>query len=747
MNISSLRLFISLFTLFCALGFAQEPQPVVPKIITLRGYLGSDELSTAKKLLDEKPLKLVITVNSNGGDLPQVLEFAKKIYNLKREQNTHVTVYINDYALGPAAILPLLADEIDISVVTSWGAIPLGTEDAVSTNVLSNQVISLIDASRPHAELLKLMAMAMSDPAFGLVIENGVLKPASDGKGVSVKGETLVLNQNQLIELGIVKAVIKPEEFYKQYSFSEQQVEAVQQTSAISRVANRKQALVDSLKEHIKFDPNRPNFIGYIVIDDRTSGINQSTWLYVKKALDYYKENKPRFIILELNTPGGEVYAAQKISDALKEMDTQFNIPVVAFINNWAISAGAMLAYSCRYIAVVKDASMGAAEPIIAGQSGETKEASEKVNSAIRTDFANRAQFFDRNPYIAEAMVDKDLILVMRHGKIIKLDSESQIRYKGPDSDEIISPKGKLLTLNAEQLMRYGVADILLQPAKLDPITEKEKEAGKWPASKNLLFHSPYFEEIPTAVIDEYKVDWKTRFFMFLSHPVVSSILFMGMLLGFYMEMNNPGMSLPGTIGLTCLFLIILSSFALEIGSMLELILLVAGMLIILVEVFVLPTFGLLGFIGIIFFLAGLFGLMLPGLGSVSYEFDTQTFNAAGEVFFQKLAWLSVSLVISLIIMGLLGKYVMPKFGLFNRFVLKGNEQEGYLAVDTQKDLPKIGTKGEVISTLRPAGKVMINDTVYDAISPGNFIEKGTKIHVVGADSGSLIVNEDLSGE
>ena len=80
--------------------------------------------------------------------------------------------------------------------------------------------------------------------------------------------------------------------------------------------------------------------------------------------MDYYKKNPPLFLILELNTPGGEVFTAQKISDALKELDTQMDIPVVAYINTWAISAGAMIAYSCRYIAIVNDSSMGAAEPV-----------------------------------------------------------------------------------------------------------------------------------------------------------------------------------------------------------------------------------------------------------------------------------------------------------------------------------------------------------------------------------------------
>ncbi len=146
--------------------------------------------------------------------------------------------------------------------------------------------------------------------------------------------------------------------------------------------------VLEKLRQHILYSANGVNTIGHLVIDDHTGGINQGTWLYIKNALESYKKTKPIFIILELNTPGGEVYPAQQISDALKNFDIQYDIPVVCFINNWAISAGAMLAYSCRFIVATKDASMGAAEPLILGEHSQTLPASEKINSALRADFA-----------------------------------------------------------------------------------------------------------------------------------------------------------------------------------------------------------------------------------------------------------------------------------------------------------------------------------------------------------------------
>ena len=117
--------------------------------------------------------------------------------------------------------------------------------------------------------------------------------------------------------------------------------------------------------------------------------------------------------------------------------------------------------------------------------------------------------------------------------------------------------------------MEYGVADILLLPAKLPPITEEEQAQGKWPADKSLLFTYPFFQKYAKEiVIDEYLPDWKERFFALLSHPIVSSLLFLGLVLGFYLELSTPGFGAAGTLAVTCLFLIILSSFANRSGQL-----------------------------------------------------------------------------------------------------------------------------------------------------------------------------------
>lgn len=746
-----LKIFHFLFGLLCFFTipiYSAETQAV----LQLKGHLGKEEINKAKASLNSLHLKdtqkLVLIVNSSSADLPDLLDLAKFIYSQKILKHLNVLVYIDDSAIGPSAILPFLADELYVSLYASWGDIPLGFE-TYPANVLRNRVQSLINPDSPQADLLTALAGAMSDPSQQIAIKDHTWQilqnTAENNKESLPPGQTLVLNQNQLKELNLVKAILSYVEFQKEMNL-EGTVNS-KTTSFRHSFEKLPLDLQEKLQQHIRFNPKGNNQVGYLYVGDRESSINQSTWLYIKQGLDFYKQNKPTFIILELNTPGGEVFAAQKISDALKEMDTQYNVPIVAFINNWAISAGAMLAYSCRFITVVKDGSMGAAEPVLAGEGGKMEAASEKVNSALRSDFASRAGFFNRNPLIAEAMVDKDLILVMRYGKIIKVDNESQIRTTGPEPDVVVSPKGKLLTLNAEELIEYGVADLLLQPRRLDPITKDEKASGKWPGNKMLLFHAPFFSSISQPIVQAYQMDWKTHFFVFLASPVVSSLLFMGLLIGGYMELNHPGLSLPGIFAGSCLFLIILSSFSLELANWLELILLLSGLTLIILELFVLPTMGILMLIGTLLFLAGLVGMIIPGINAIDFEYDTRTINAAGQFVLQRLAWLSGAFILSSMIIAFLARYVVPGFKGFNRLVLAGNEQDaskGYTAGCSPESLPQIGSKGIVLATLRPAGKIIIEEKIYDAISASGLIEAEEKITVQRLEGNVIVVQRTL---
>lgn len=758
-GLSALRgaFFALLGILFLNFGLSAEEMRTAD-VITLNGHLGKEAIDKAKEefeaLKGSEKDTLVVEVDSTSGEILQVLDIARVIYEAKVSRGIKVVVYINGNAIGPASAIPFVADELLASVFVSWGGTTLGEDSSLPTNILRSRIRSLISSSHPQYKLMTLIAEAMVDPAVVVVEDRGWKRGTAEGNGstnvISPESETLVIDHNQLQKLGLSTALF-PRDMLKDYfDLTEEQVARLKEQvrAEDSTLEQLPAEVLEKLSKHINFDKHGKNVVGRITIDNKKTGIDQSTWIYVKSALDYYKEKKPVFIILELNTPGGEVFSSQQISDALMDLDTNYSIPTVAFIDNWAVSAGAMLAYSCRFIGIVKDATMGAAEPVLPGAEGGMQTASEKINSALRADFANRAGFYDRNTLIAEAMVDKSMILVLRNKKILKLETEEQIITSGPSPDVLISAEGKLLTLDSQKMILYGVADFMVEPMKLDPISVEEEEKGEWPAEKSLLFSHSFFKKIPDATIETYQMNWKIAFFAILASPAVASLLFMGMMVGFYVEMNSPGFGLPGSVALVCLFFIVLSSFSLAAVSWLEVIILLVGLALLAVELLILPGFGIAGILGSLLALIGLFALMLPSVGAVDFDFQTETFNAAGEVFMYRLAWLCGSLIMGFITISLLARFVMPKFTLFNRLVLVGEESSsnGYVAGADLSEYPDVGSHGEVLSTLRPAGKVLVEDEVYDAMSRGSFIEKGTPIIVVQVERNRVIVEESETG-
>lgn len=721
----------SLFILMWS-GVSLDAAELPQSWITLQGFLSQDRLEQASQQLDViakgSTRSITLIVHSTSGDLPAALDFATQLARWKVDHQGQIEVYIDESALGPSALFPFVADKLTSGFGVTWGDIPYAAEGIMPINQLRSRLFTIMGESKVKSPLWQELAEAMIDP----------VRPFNALHGAENRpGERLILNTQQMQALKLIGQPIDKDQFFSDqgYVFLAPPIQ--------NEIRDR---CAEKLLGRIKVTPGVEPTVGYIKIDDRTSGINAATWLYVRAALEHYKKTRPLFVLVELNTPGGEVYSAQQISDALKELDTQEEIPVVVYINNWAISAGAMIAYSARVITTSKDGSMGAAEPVIVGAEGKMETASEKINSALRTDFANRARFYGRDPVLAEGMVDKDPLIVLRHGKIIKLNNETDLRKNGPEADVVIKPKGKLLTLDAQGQVRYGVADCIIEPVKTESITGVEEESGKWSIKKHPLFSHSFFSSLPSETkIDAFYPDWRLRFFAFLARPEVSSLLLMMLMLGIYMEFSSPGAALPGSVAIISFILIALSSYAHEASRILEYILIFGGLSLVLLEIFVLPTWGLLAAAGGLALIVGLFGLMLPGFRSISFDPQSHTWNPAGEVFMERLWWLLGALLGSVVLMVLLWRYLAPKIALWSTLVLTGEQEssKGFYAGLDPATLPKVGTKGKVLSTMRPAGRVYIDGKPWDAVSTGGFIEEGEPIVVLRIEGGRMFVTSD----
>ncbi len=496
-------------------------------------------------------------------------------------------------------------------------------------------------------------------------------------------------------------------------------------------------AEVSSLKSELFSNIHLTNesSIGRIYIGPKDSMISQSTFIYVKAACDHFIKTGASCVILELDTPGGEVFAAEKISDILKAMDMDYGIPVIAYINNWAISAGAMLAYSSRYIVTEADGAMGAATPVMMTEDG-MKPTNEKMISALRADFANKASFFDRNPYIAEAMVDPDLILVERKGKIEVLSSEEDIQKP---QDRVITLKGKLLTLTGNEMMTCRVADVVL-PKK------SKKDADSTSIKNSFLSHIPFFERYPDVSIDTFVMDYKTSIVAFLASPYMTSFLVFALMVSLYLEFSTPGITLPGLIAIISFFLLLVSSNAQQSITWFEPIVALFGVTLIVLETLFFPTMGFLIGIGILFIIAGICLMLIPSITEIApviVPSSKGVYSFGGEYGLYLLSMISSAVLISCIFIYILMRYdIRPKFLSRIHLILDSVSPVAPKNEELEKGI-YILDLAQVVVTLRPAGKIERDGVFYDALSTGEFIDVGTQVRVVEIRGNMIFVEKE----
>ena len=397
---------------------------------------------------------------------------------------------------------------------------------------------------------------------------------------------------------------------------------------------------------------------------------------YISRVIANAEEDEAAAIILKINTFGGRVDAATQIKDAIMGTDRL----TIAFINNRAISAGALIAISCNKIVMVKGSSIGAAT--VVDQTGD--KVGEKYQSYMRSEMRSTAERNGRRVDIAEGMVDERIVVP---GLV--------------DSTQLI-------TLTSEEAYKYQIADTLLN--NIDEVFT-------------------YFNLEGSETIVQ-KSNWAEDVVRFLNNPIISSILIMIGFFGLLAEIKSPGWGLPGTAGLVALALFFGSAYILQLASVIEILLFIIGLGLILLEVFVIPGFGVAGISGIILVIASLF---LSLVGEDPF-LDMQAVSMA-------IIQLSVALLLSLVFIFVLAKY-LPKSNIFKKFILSEEEKSvaGYTSRKDAKEL--LGAKGVSLTTLRPAGTAEINGKRVDVVTDSEYIERGKEIEVVEVQGMRIVVRE-----
>ena len=391
----------------------------------------------------------------------------------------------------------------------------------------------------------------------------------------------------------------------------------------------------------------------------------------------------PDLVILDINTFGGRVDAAVQIRDRMMELDT----PSVAYVHPRAISAGALIALSCDAIAIAPGGTIGAATPVQI-EGGEATPVDEKYTSYLRSEFRSTAEARGRDGEVAEAMVDASTAI---EGLVVE---------------------EKLLTMDDGQALEWGIADVRIDD--LDALLTALR--------------------LGQAELERPEISWAERMVRFLTDPIVGGLLMTVGMLGIGIELYTPGVGLPGGVGVTCLALFFFGHFMTHLAGIEEIVLIGIGLILLLVEAFVIPGFGVAGIAGII--VLGL-GMVLALLGlDVKVAFETGAiFDAALRVF----ASLSVALMAFL---GFL--YFAPESRFASRLVLKEKvkgtvEREGRTSSQAEED-ELMGQGGVAVSDLRPSGIARFGEQRVDVVTEGDYVDGGSRVRVIEVRGNRVVV-------
>jgi membrane-bound serine protease (ClpP class) len=231
--------------------------------------------------------------------------------------------------------------------------------------------------------------------------------------------------------------------------------------------------------------------------------------------------------------------------------------------------------------------------------------------------------------------------------------------------------------------------------------------------------------------IFEYKPTLADRMINFLLNPIVQALLIMMMFGGIYFELQTPGIGFPLGAAVFGAILYFAPLYLEGLAENWEIIVFVIGIILLLVEIFVLPGWGICGILGIILIVAGLTMSMI----------DNDIFRSESisdlSVIVRPLALVITSILLSGIGMLYFGKKILSSRGLRIALNTELDANEGFVSVETnEKSL--IGIICETITSLNPSGKVMIDNEIYTAIAEYGFIEKGEQVVITRFETGQL---------
>lgn len=406
--------------------------------------------------------------------------------------------------------------------------------------------------------------------------------------------------------------------------------------------------------------------------------IDMQAFHQVRSGLREARECDAALVLVQLNTFGGALDAADSIRSALRHCP----VGTVAFVDPNAASAGALIALACDSVYMSPEASMGSATVV----NGAGEPMPEKYQQYMRAMMRATAE---------------------SHGMVASGDTLAPRR--NPDvADRMVRPDASI-SLTATQAVAEGYAEGIAAdiPAVLEELHMSE------------------------ARIVRYEPSTADNILGFLSNAAVRAVLVTLILGAIYMEMHSPGLGVAAAVATVAAALFFLPMIVTGALSGWVIVCFILGVVLVALEVFVIPGFGICGVAGGLAIMASLGGAIMESDAVTGFDF-----GGLVNAFFTILAGLVMAVCLAIWLTGKHG----PKFvRRHTELMTELKTSEGFVGVDM--GLARyVGCEGTAHTDLRPAGKVVIDGEVLPAVSTGEYISKGSHIRVERYENAQVVV-------
>ena len=463
--------------------------------------------------------------------------------------------------------------------------------------------------------------------------------------------------------------------------------------------------------------------------------VEPSMYDFCARAIDDALKEKPDYIVFEINTFGGRLDAAFDLVDtimAVKGPET------IALVKKKAISAGSLIALACKKLYMLEATTIGDCAPIVQGGDGTPQIVGEKIQSPLRAKFRNLAQ---RNGYpelLSSAFVTPEL-------EVLELTATLDKGKKTERDTTLIIESKKFAVLDSTEKAFWGAPKILVKEGEL--LTMTDKEAEELGFSKGTFKDRNEFE---TTLAIESRSEVETT----LGEDIASAIAAISgilLILGFgalYIEFKTPGFGLFGVIGLILIGIVFLGQFAPQLDGYIPAILLVAGVVLFLVEIFVMPGTFLFGIGGIICMILALALSFSPEeIPEYIPETVETTFDTTPWLFglFYMLACAAIALVFPIAA----SKYLIPLLPEGWTPMLKTDLETAASPTEPVQEIA-VGATGVAKTFLRPVGQASFtmpdgSTKLFDVQTHGEIIEADTSIKVESVQEGHIWVTREIN--